>query len=227
MSQSLSLVKSHDFLQPETVPERIHIIGCGSVGSAVAEGLARLGFTRISLYDFDRVEPKNIANQMFFQQDIGQLKVEATSDIIRLINPAASQHLRLFQEGYTGQKLSGYVFLCVDNIDLRRQIVQAAQQSTFIRAIFDFRTGLTSAQHYAADWSDPTHQEALLNSMAFSHQEASEATPTSACGVTLGVAPTVRIIVSYGLANFVNFVKGSPLKKQILIDAFNFDLLAI
>lgn len=61
----MDLSKSYDFFQPEKDPTRVHIIGCGSVGSAIAENLVRCGVTRLSLWDFDTVEPKNIANQMF------------------------------------------------------------------------------------------------------------------------------------------------------------------
>ena len=75
----MDLSKSYDFFQPEKHNDRIHIIGCGSVGSTVAENLARSGVTKMTLWDFDMVEPKNIANQMFIQADIGKPKVEVTS----------------------------------------------------------------------------------------------------------------------------------------------------
>ena len=54
---TLNLSKSYDFFKPEDCTERIHIIGCGSVGSTVAELLARFGLTKLTLYDFDTVEP--------------------------------------------------------------------------------------------------------------------------------------------------------------------------
>ena len=60
--------------------------------------------------------------------------------------------------------------------------------------------------------------------MEFSHEEAEEETPMSACNVTLSVAPTIRMICALGIANFVNFVKGEKLKKFIQIDAFKFVL---
>jgi len=46
---TLNLSKSYDFFKPEDVTERIHIIGCGSVGSAVTELLARFGLTKLTL----------------------------------------------------------------------------------------------------------------------------------------------------------------------------------
>jgi len=79
-------------------------------------------------------------------------------------------------------------------------------------------------QCYAANWSNPAMIENLLKSMDFTHEEAHEATPVTACNVEMSVAPTIRIGCSYGIANFMNFIKGLPLKKIILIDAFNFQV---
>lgn len=221
----MDLSKSYEYFQPEKDTARVHIIGCGSVGSTVAENLARSGVTKFTLWDFDTVEKHNIVNQMFTQKDVGKLKVEALKDIILAINPEAEDDIELQPKGWRGKMLSGYIFLCVDNIDLRREIVQKHMDSTFVKAVFDFRTRLEDAQHYAADWSDQKMKTDLLNSMNFSHEEAKEETPVSACNVTLGVCPTVRIICAYGVANFMNFVKGKPIKKMILADAFGFDLL--
>ena len=220
----LNLSKSYDFFQPETVKERIHIIGCGSVGSTIAELLVRFGLTKITLYDFDRVEPQNLANQMFRQEHVGMLKTTALTIMMREINPATMGVIKTEPEGYTSQKLSGWVFLCVDNIELRRKIAEDNKNNPYIKAMFDFRTRLTDAQHYAGDWSEMKSVDDFIKSMEFSHEEATRETPVSACNVTLSVAPTVRMICSLGVANFINFVKGEGLKKLILIDAFKFIL---
>jgi len=220
----IDLSKSYDFFKPEDCKERIHIIGCGSVGSTVAELLARFGLTRLVLYDFDTVEPQNLANQMFRQNHIGMMKVGALADMLEEINPEITSFITLEPEGYIGQHLSGYIFLCVDNIELRHDIAEANKDNPYIKAMFDFRTRLSDAQHYAADWSDMSMVEDFIKSMDFTHEEAATETPVSACNVTLSVAPTVRMISALGVANFVNFVKGNGLKKLILIDAFGFVL---
>ena len=221
---TLNLSKSYDFFKPEDCKERIHIIGCGSVGSTVAELLARFGLTKLTLYDFDVVEPKNLANQMFRQEHIGICKVHAFATMLCEINPEIKNIIKMETAGYTGQKLSGFVFLCVDNIELRREIAVANKNNQYIKAMFDFRTRLTDAQSYAADWSDIKMVDDFIKSMDFTHEEAAKETPVSACNVTLSVAPTVRMICSLGVANFVNFIKGEKLKKLILIDAFRFVL---
>lgn len=218
----MDLAKSYEFFKPDMLDSRIHIIGCGAIGSTVAENLVRFGITKITLYDFDNVKPHNIANQMFRNTDIGKLKVEALAEYLAEINPECASDLKLVKEGWTGQRLSGYVFLAVDNIDLRREIATACKDNTYVKGMFDFRMRLTDAQHYAAAWDDKKMVESFIDSMAFSHEEAKEATPVSACNITLSVVPTVRVIVAYGVANFINFVKGGPLRKMILIDAFEF-----
>lgn len=220
----MDLSKSYDFFQPEKENARIHIVGCGSVGSTVAENLARIGVTNMTLWDFDKVEPHNLANQMFRQKDIGMLKVDALLDILMEINPEIADKAELKPEGWNGKLMSGYIFLCVDNIDLRREIVEKHMDSPYVKAMFDFRTRLEDAQHYAADWSNHKMKQDFLNSMNFSHEEAKEETPVSACNVTLSVCPTVRIICALGVANFMNFWNGKLIKKLTLADAFNFML---
>ncbi len=220
----MDLSKSYEFFKPEMLTSRVHVIGCGAIGSTVAENLVRFGITNITLYDFDKVEAHNIANQMFRSTDIGKLKIEALADQLCEINPDCSEGLRLVPEGWTGQRLSGYVFLCVDNIDLRREIATAYKDNAYVKGMFDFRMRLTDAQHYAAAWDDPKMVEDFINSMGFSHEDAKKETPVSACNVTLSVVPTVRMIVACGVANFINYVKGEGIRKMILIDAFNYSL---
>ena len=216
----MDLAKSYDFFKPEECTETIHIIGCGSVGSTVAENLVRFGLKDIVLYDFDYVEARNIANQMFTSKDIGRLKVEALADMLAAINPDVTEDLQLMNEGWIGQKLYGYVFLCVDNIELRRKIAEENKGNPSIKGMFDFRTALTDAQHYAADWKKIDMVKSFINTMNFSHEEAKVEAPVSACNVELSVCPTIRIIVGLGVSNFINFLQGKPLKKVIIADAF-------
>lgn len=220
----MNLNKSYEFFQPETITDRIHIIGCGSVGSTIAENLARCGIQKMTLWDFDKVEEHNIVNQMFRSTDVGKLKVEALRDILTEINPEIGAELRLEPKGWLGKMLSGYVFLCVDSIEIRRQFVEQHLDNPNVKAVFDFRTLLESAQHYAADWEDMTMKKNLLASMQFSHEEAADETPVSACGVTLGVATTVRLICALGVNNFINFAKGGEIRKYVVIDGFGFTL---
>ena len=223
----MDLSKSYEYFKPEQDNARLHIVGCGSVGSTLAENLARCGLKNFTLWDFDKVEQHNIVNQMFRRQDVGRLKVEALKDMLVEINEDCAESIQLKPAGWQGKMMSGYIFLCVDNIEIRRKIVEQHMNSTDVKAIYDFRTGLEIAQHFAADWTDREMREALLASMQFSHDEAKAEEPVTACGITLGLCPTVRIICAYGTANHINFVKGKGLKRMVVADVFNMNTLAL
>ena len=221
----MDLAKSFEFFDPGSFNDQIHIIGCGSVGSTVAELLARFGIRKISLYDFDVVESHNLVNQMFTMQDVGKPKVNCVMQNLLSINP--DMDITLWSHGWKGHKLYGYVFLCVDDIELRKKIVTENKFNNSIKAIFDFRTGLTECQHFAADWSKLEDKNYLLNFMNFSHEEAKAATRVSACNVEMCVAPTVRLVSNIGVCNFINFIKGLELKRGIVADAFKFSMLEL
>lgn len=220
----MDLSKSFEYFDPNAVDGKCHIIGCGSVGSTIAENLARLGITKFVLYDFDIVEPHNLANQMFVNADIKKPKIEATKRIITDINPEAESTIELHPEGYTGQKLNGYVFLAVDNIDLRREICTKQKQNQNIKVVFDVRTGLESASVYAALWGDLKQVKNLLASMNYTHEEAAAAAPVTACGRTLGVAPTVRIASTFAVVQLINFIRKKELKPIVSCDVFGLEV---
>lgn len=215
----MNLSKSYEFFNPDNDKSRIHIVGCGSVGSTIAENLARCGVTKITLYDFDIVEAKNVANQMFVDRQIGMPKVEALKELILGINPDIPESdIKVKPEGWKGEQMSGYIFLAVDNIEIRKEIVQQHINNMNVKAMFDVRTGLTDAQHYAADWNDLRNKESFLASMDFSHDEVTE--QVSACGGVLGLVTTVRLITAFAVNNYIKFVKGEGLWKMVIMDGF-------
>ena len=149
----MDITKHLEFFNPISLESSIHIIGVGAIGSNLAETLARLGLTNIHLYDFDIVSKHNVANQVFFDDQIDKPKIECIAETMRRINPEIE--ITLHDKGWsTGTRLSGYVFLAVDNIEIRKQIVQENKYNTNIIAMFDFRMGLEDAQHYACDWKE-------------------------------------------------------------------------
>jgi len=209
--------KFADFFNPSKVTKTIHIVGCGAIGSTLATMLARCGISKIELWDFDTVMSYNIANQQFLHKHIGMLKTVALLEMLRDINP----HIQVKRHGkWEDDKLDGYVFLAVDNIELRKKICQAQLYNPDILAIFDFRMRLTDAQHYAALWDTPTNRANLIKTMDFTQAEADEQTPVSACNMTLSIMPTVQAVVSHGVGNFINLINGEPLQKLIMVNPF-------
>lgn len=198
--------KHYEFFQPDRVKEKIHIIGCGAIGSTLAFQLAKLGLTNFVLWDNDIVEDKNVANQMFRHIDIGKSKTEALKDILIEINPEIEYKIEL-REWYTNEPLEGYVFMAADSIKVRNTIVKSNKFNNNVKAVFDFRMRLEDAQHYAADWESIEMKDDLIKSLDFTDEEADAQTPRSACHETLSIFYTITGIVTCGVQNFVHFVK--------------------
>jgi hypothetical protein len=217
----IDLSKSYEFFQPDKLKGKINIVGCGSVGSTVAENLVRCGVTSLVLWDFDTVEPPNVSNQIFRQQDVGKPKVEALVDLLADIDPDVRKKAIVKPNGWNGEMMQGIIVLAADSMQVRRAIVEKHKGSPFVQAVLDVRTRLTDAQHYAADWSSQVQKDNLWNSMDFSDEEAAAETQVSACGVTLGVATTVRLISALCVNNIIRFIKGEPLWRFVQIDGFS------
>lgn len=215
----MNLNKHLEFFNPLELEDEIHIIGVGAIGSNLALMLTRLGCTNIHLYDFDKVEEINVANQNYFRDQVGCSKVDATLNNMLSINPEIE--VEIHEEGWKpGATITGYIFLCLDNIDIRKEIVKNCKDNRYVKAILDFRMGLADAQHYMAVTSDKKAIERLLNTMDFTHEEAKEAMPVSACGTSLSVLPTIWTVISAGVANFINYCKEGTYKHTVLVNPF-------
>ena len=217
----MELIRHQEFFNPVKITDEIHVIGVGAVGSQIVEALVRLGVKEIHIYDFDTVDTHNIPNQMFFDKNIGKSKCESLIEICTDINPEVKivPHLK----GYTaGTRLSGYIFLGVDSIELRKAIITEHLYNNQIIAVYDTRMGLKTAQHYATYWDDKKGIEQLQKTMDFTDAEAKESQPVSACGSSLNVLPTIRIIASFAVTNWMCMVRDTPYKKTILLNTFDF-----
>ncbi len=84
---------SRSFYSPEQLSHiknsRIGIAGAGGLGSNCALMLARSGFEKFVIADFDLVEPSNLNRQVYFPQHVGKLKAQCLREIIQSLNPKA------------------------------------------------------------------------------------------------------------------------------------------
>ncbi len=100
---------------------RIGIVGLGSVGSMVAENLARMGFQNFVLLDFDEVQAHNLDRLLGATiDDLGKLKIDVAE---REIQKSATAENILIQkipfsiaekEGYQAALDCDVLFSCVD-----------------------------------------------------------------------------------------------------------------
>ncbi|MDX2546224.1 ThiF family adenylyltransferase [Streptomyces sp. WI04-05B] len=79
------------------------VAGCGSVGGAVVEPLARLGVVRFRLADPDHFDVTNLNRQACVLADAGRPKPEVLAERVRAINPSAE--VTVCPEGLTLENL--------------------------------------------------------------------------------------------------------------------------
>lgn len=218
----MDLTKHEDWFNPVTINNSIHVIGVGALGSWMAEGLVRMGFDNINLYDDDTVTPHNISNQNYVNSDIEEEKIKKITERLKAINP----NLRIKTNGryvFDPEKknyLTGYVFLCLDNIDTRRMIVE---NNPYVMFWTDIRIGLEEGQVYSATRIE---RQNLLNTMQWTHDDEERVVQVSACGRELGILPTVWTVISQGLNNFIIHLKDNRNFKTIISDSVEMKVVA-
>lgn len=106
---------------------KVFVCGCGAIGSNLIDTLVRQGIKAdISVVDFDRVEEKNIATQVWNYDEIGQLKVLAMQNRCYLVNKTQIETFdkklddRTIKKFLKGVKNTDLVVDCFDNSESRR-----------------------------------------------------------------------------------------------------------
>lgn len=110
----------------------VGIAGCGGLGSTVAVALARSGVGKLTLVDFDVVEPSNLNRQQFFVDQIGLPKVEALTANLRRINPyvCLESHLHRLTKGDVTRLFSNcsVVAECFDDPSAKAELSSAMRR---------------------------------------------------------------------------------------------------
>lgn len=65
----------------------VGIVGLGGLGSNAAMMLVRSGVRRLVLADFDRICESNLNRQLYFPDQLGELKCDALAETLRRIEP--------------------------------------------------------------------------------------------------------------------------------------------
>ncbi len=100
---------------------RVGVVGAGSVGAVVAEGLARTGVQRIRLIDFDSIEEHNLDRLLHAHQtDVGKAKVAVLGARLKDSTTATDPVIETFElsvcetNGFRAALDCDVLFSCVD-----------------------------------------------------------------------------------------------------------------
>ncbi len=189
MPTAIDTSRHIDVFSPDALGNvRVDVIGAGATGSRVVLSLAKLGLENIHVWDFDIVEPHNIANQVYRLGDVTRFKVEALQEIVL---EATGTRVNIHNEKVDGsQKLGEIIFLLVDSMAARKQIWERAVRNKIrVKLMLETRMGTDSGRVYTILPADPD-QIAKYEENLYEDVEAE----VSACGTSMSVGPTAEVI---------------------------------
>lgn len=218
----LSTLRHQEIFNPRDHDTGLTIIGAGAVGSRVFATLVELGLTRIKVFDPDSVEEHNLSNQAFSWNDVGDYKVNGLHRWAeRKIGYAGFTSMNSLTRWPTAvtpenlHELDGTVFLLVDSLETRRQLVEALPSPCFdIPRVIDTRMAATHGVIYTFNPSDEEQRAQYLATLG-----ADEDAEVSACGSPFSVAPTAALIANLAVWQFIN-AKTNPEAASAIIKAF-------
>ena len=107
-------------VNPNLLNISITVIGAGGIGSWATLALAKMGCSRLTVWDGDKVAPENIGSQLYGEKHIGRPKPEALASII---SDLAVITIAPVNQVWNGQPLnSSIVIVAVDNMKTRKTI---------------------------------------------------------------------------------------------------------
>lgn len=192
------LTRQLDLIPVEKLGQEVTIIGAGAIGSFLGLALAKMGLSRITVFDHDEVSIENMSNQFFPFRDIGNNKAFALKGLIQDFTETVVTAYPLKFEPKHAMQLKGIVVVAVDSMEARRMIYESIKATGFqVELIIDPRMSAEFYQQYSVkpfDEKDRAMYEKVLQPDSESVQERCTAkstvyTATLAAGI---VTKTVK-----------------------------------
>lgn len=190
----------------------IHIVGVGGVGSHVAYLLAKLGVgnqSPVTVYDGDKVEPHNLANQAYSDQHVGLYKAEALYDQYRLWSGGVEiwPVTKFITEPVA---FSGVVFLCLDNMEARKQICESSLWGNDqVKLLVETRTSVTDVMIFALDPASKRHTECWD---AYWYP-STQADNDIGCSGPMSIVTAVSLTAGFAVDTFLRFADSRKLNR--------------
>ena len=183
------------------------VVGVGAIGRQVALQLAAMGIPWLQLVDFDIVEESNLASQGYLEEDLGRMKVEATTDLCSKINRNLEIHA-VVDRFKRSMEVGNAVFVCVDQIDTRRLIWEAVKNK--VRFFADGRMAAEALRILVScDAASHTHYPTTLFAAREAYQGACTAKSTIYCA---------NIAAGLMLVQFTRWLRRLPVDADIQLN---------
>lgn len=179
------------------------VVGVGAVGRQVALQLASMGVGRLTVYDFDFVEPANVAAQMYSPRDLERPKVLATGADCRRLNPeldlreVGQRFAKAHADEFEADETAPVVFCCVDTITARRDVWNWTRR--FTPLFLDARVAGEAVRVVADDAPGRARYGETLFTQAEAHRGSCTAKMTVYCAA---------IAAGLMLAQFAKWLRG-------------------
>jgi hypothetical protein len=206
-----------DLVTPQDLNLPITIAGAGGIGSPTALALAKMGCSRLTVYDPDIVEAHNLPNQLYRLEDAARPKVEALREVIRAFT---GLEIVAIPEAVSEQRLQGLVISGVDSMAARRAIWNGAiRYRSHVELYIDARMGAEVCRIYSIRPADPDDVRAYELSL-YDDAQATE-DPCTAQAIIYNV-----FAISGLIANQVKkYAKGERFDREIIFDLKTMTLL--
>lgn len=214
----MDYLRQLDILNPANISFPLTVIGCGGIGSPTVLELAKMGFPKITLFDYDLVEEHNRPNQLYRKQDLEKSKVTALKDIVAEF--AEECLITTINEKFDGDEpLSGIVISGVDRMATRQLIWDNVKYNVDVPFYIDGRIGGEVFQVYSSEPCQIKDIE-FYEKFLFPDEEVAEL-PCTERGIMytgFGIAWLIGVELKKWLTN-------KPYDRRISIDPRNMSLI--
>lgn len=136
----------------------IHMAGAGGIGGITAMLLTKMGCTKLTVYDFDDIEEHNVSNQIYGPSHLGQPKVDALVEVVKLIDDI---DIKTVNDKMT-ECYGDILIFAVDSIEIRKSLFEA--NKTNFRYLIDGRMSAEEAEVFVVDLLEEDQIEKYLKS---------------------------------------------------------------
>ena len=192
--------------QRRLLAARVLIVGCGALGSAHAESLARAGVGHLRIVDRDFVEPSNLQRQtMFTESDAEQRlpKAIAAANHLRQINSEIEIEPHILDINYSSiEQLLDACDVVIDGTDnfATRYLINDACVKHNVTWIYGAAVG-----SYGVTMTIRPHQTACLRCV-FEEAPAAASAPT--CDTSGVIMPIINVVSAVQVSEVMKLITG-------------------